>query len=187
MSIQTELSRIINAKAAIKAAIEGKGVTVPEATLLDGMAALIEGIESGTKVEIKTIVPKEDVTKSAPLMVEHGLGEVPKMVLIFGEDTPRASSYTLMFGLFFMESKFEYINSSSRNTFYNAYSYRGSSYQTGCGYSSQNSSTLANLISNEKVPISDATESYVTLCGIGNNASVNLAAGKTYRLILLGW
>lgn len=47
MSIQTELSRIINAKAAIKAAIEGKGVTVPEATLLDGMAELIESIEAG--------------------------------------------------------------------------------------------------------------------------------------------
>lgn len=47
MSIQTELSRIINAKASIKAAIEGKGVTVPEATLLDGMAALIESIEAG--------------------------------------------------------------------------------------------------------------------------------------------
>lgn len=47
MSIQTELPRIINAKAAIKAAIEGKGVTVPEATLLDGMASLIEAIEAG--------------------------------------------------------------------------------------------------------------------------------------------
>ena len=47
MSIQTELSRIINAKAAIKAAIEGKGVTVPDTTLLDGMAALIESIEAG--------------------------------------------------------------------------------------------------------------------------------------------
>lgn len=47
MSIQADLSRIINAKAAIKAAIEGKGVTVPDATLLDGMAALIESIEAG--------------------------------------------------------------------------------------------------------------------------------------------
>ena len=47
MSIQTELTRITNAKAAIKAAIEGKGVTVPDATLLDGMAALIESIEAG--------------------------------------------------------------------------------------------------------------------------------------------
>ena len=47
MRIQTELSRIINAKAAIKAAIEGKGVTVPNDTLLDGMAALLESIEAG--------------------------------------------------------------------------------------------------------------------------------------------
>ena len=47
MRIQTELSRIINAKAAIVAAIEGKGVTVPDGTLLDGMAALIESIEAG--------------------------------------------------------------------------------------------------------------------------------------------
>lgn len=47
MSIQTELTRIKNAKAAIKTAIEGKGVTVPEGTLLDGMASLIESIEAG--------------------------------------------------------------------------------------------------------------------------------------------
>ena len=47
MSIQAELTRITNAKAAIKTAIEGKGVTVPDATLLDGMAALIDGIEGG--------------------------------------------------------------------------------------------------------------------------------------------
>ena len=47
MSIQTELTRITNAKAAIKAAIEGKGVTVPGGTLLDGMASLIESIEAG--------------------------------------------------------------------------------------------------------------------------------------------
>ena len=47
MSIQTELTRLTNAKAAIKTAIEGKGVTVPDGTLLDGMAALIESIEAG--------------------------------------------------------------------------------------------------------------------------------------------
>lgn len=47
MSIQTDLTRIKNAKSAIKAAIEGKGVTVPDGTMLDGMAALIESIEAG--------------------------------------------------------------------------------------------------------------------------------------------
>lgn len=47
MSVQSEINRLQNAKAAIKAAIEGKGVTVPDATLLDGMASLIESIEAG--------------------------------------------------------------------------------------------------------------------------------------------
>ena len=62
MSIQTELSRIINAKAAIKAAIEGKGVTVPDATLLDGMAALINSIEvGGMKVEVFSITPADEM------------------------------------------------------------------------------------------------------------------------------
>lgn len=47
MSIQTDLTRLQSAKAAIKAAIEGKGVTVPDATMLDGMAPLIESIQAG--------------------------------------------------------------------------------------------------------------------------------------------
>ena len=70
MSIQTELTRITNAKAAIKTAIEGKGVAVPDATLLDGMAALIESIEAGSgmetifdkKWEYGSITPAEDIT-----------------------------------------------------------------------------------------------------------------------------
>ena len=47
MSVQSEITRLENAKTAIKAAIEGKGVTVPDATMLDGMAALIESIQAG--------------------------------------------------------------------------------------------------------------------------------------------
>lgn len=70
MSIQTELTRITNAKSAIKTAIEGKGVTVPDGTLLDGMAALIESIEAGGGADISpwkdmvtfSITPAEDLT-----------------------------------------------------------------------------------------------------------------------------
>lgn len=47
MSVASEIQRIQNAKAAIKTAIEGKGVTVPSSTLLDGYAALITSIPSG--------------------------------------------------------------------------------------------------------------------------------------------
>lgn len=84
MSIQTELTRITNAKAAIKTAIEGKGVTVPDATLLDGMASLIESIEAGGGggYEITTgrITPSET---TASLSWEHGLSTIPSLVLIY--------------------------------------------------------------------------------------------------------
>lgn len=46
MSIKTEITRLQNAKASIKTAIEGKGVTVPDGTKLDGMAALVDSISS---------------------------------------------------------------------------------------------------------------------------------------------
>lgn len=78
MSIQTDLTRIKNAKAAIKAAIEGKGVTVPDATLLDGMAALIEAIEAGggggdvdlsdmTVCRFEYVTPAENITSKLSL------------------------------------------------------------------------------------------------------------------------
>lgn len=66
MSVQSEITRLENAKSAIKAAIEGKGVTVPDATLLDGMASLIESIEAGgsggMKVEVFSITPADQMS-----------------------------------------------------------------------------------------------------------------------------
>ena len=46
MSIQTELTRITNAKTAIKTAIEGKGVTVPDGTML-GVVFVFRGTVGG--------------------------------------------------------------------------------------------------------------------------------------------
>lgn len=48
MAISDEISRLQSAKADIKTAIEGKGVTVPSSTLLDGYAALISSIPAGS-------------------------------------------------------------------------------------------------------------------------------------------
>lgn len=55
MSIASDTQRIKSAKAAIQAAIEGKGVTVPDGILLDGMAALIEAIEAGGSIGEETL------------------------------------------------------------------------------------------------------------------------------------
>jgi len=47
MSIASEITRLTNAKAAIKTAIEGKGVTVSSSTKLDGYSTLIDSIQTG--------------------------------------------------------------------------------------------------------------------------------------------
>ena len=81
MSIQTELTRITNAKAAIKAAVEGKGVTVPDGTLLDGMAALIESIEAGgtSNIVSGTFTP----TGKGKFQIEHNLGLSPNFWCVY--------------------------------------------------------------------------------------------------------
>ena len=95
MSIQSEIDRITNAKAAIKTAIEGKGVTVPDGTLLDGMASLIESIEAGGGFEsIQTVTgsftPESLTTAPTQLYpskdaftVEHNAGFVPRAAIAY--------------------------------------------------------------------------------------------------------
>ena len=108
MSIQTELSRIINAKAAIKAAIEGKGVTVPEATLLDGMAALIESIETGgggsfdlsnflqniTDVISFSFTPKRD--EDGYRILKPSTNSIPRMGFVYADDISYAYNKSIL-------------------------------------------------------------------------------------------
>ena len=99
MSVQSEITRLENAKAAIKSAIEGKGVTVPDTTLLDGMPALIESIETGADIspwrDIVTfsITPSEDLTGDTNFTsFIPGRTEIPK-IFVLGQraDTPDSS------------------------------------------------------------------------------------------------
>ena len=110
MSIQTELTRITNAKAAIKAAIEGKGVTVPESTLLDGMASLIESIEAGGGAGFATgtLTFNESQGISSNLTVTHNLGFAPEHILWFIIETEAKSSDIFYAGNY--PVSFEYIS-----------------------------------------------------------------------------
>lgn len=99
MSIQTELTRITNAKAAIKTAIEGKGVTVPDGTLLDGMSSLIDSIEAGggeVNVSTGSFTPVE-TTKT--LTIQHNLGKIPKAVFLWVTERTAwgSDSYSVLF------------------------------------------------------------------------------------------
>ena len=52
MSVQTQIDRISRAVSAALAALSEKGVTVPDGTKVDGLAALIESIEAGGAGEL---------------------------------------------------------------------------------------------------------------------------------------
>lgn len=66
MSLQSEISRIADAKTAIKTAIEGKGVAVPAYSRLDDFSAIIESIPTKDKIAHADI---PDYIKSAALAV----------------------------------------------------------------------------------------------------------------------
>lgn len=68
MSIASEISRLQTAKADLKTAIEGKGVTVPNSTKLDGYADLVDSIETGGGGNVSTVI----VTNGEPLPVISG-------------------------------------------------------------------------------------------------------------------
>lgn len=93
MSIASDVTRIESAKAAIKAAIEGKGVTVPDATLLDGMASLIESIEAGGgggfQVALGTFTPAEtkELNSIPPVSIEHNAGFTPDAFIFYKAST----------------------------------------------------------------------------------------------------
>ena len=134
MSIQTDLTRITNAKSAIKAAIEGKGVTVPDGTLLDGMASLIESIESGvsgvwcgsvTPVSITASVTVSPVVgdelynavqgnKVIGIVLETGNTEDTTNRCLGGGGITNANNREIDIGVYYYQGYSSYSNSTSK-------------------------------------------------------------------------
>ena len=113
MSIQSELTRLTNAKAAIQTAIEGKGVTVPSGTLLDGMAALIESIETGGGLTHNslyiaasgtfTVAERTEMSNDNRFILQHNAGVIPLLVSITASKVSKISDFKN--GIFFRNQK----------------------------------------------------------------------------------
>ena len=161
MSIQTELTRITNAKYAIKTAIEGKGVTVPDATLLDGMAALIEAIEaggggSGIVYTSGTLVFSSNTTCDG-YVITHGLGIIPQ-IFIISIQYSTSGDYGLMHHFA--------INEGLRNMGYSADKYCISFFNNGInGYRRQNVEPNKKYTMDENTITITGTSSGVFLSG----------------------
>ena len=183
MSIQSEIDRIAGAKTAIATAIEGKGVTVPEGTKLDGMAALVESIEAGGGVELQynrlyptatgTITPagRTEVKVNSPLVIEHNAGIIPFVVMVTSNGMDAAGDLEFIVAWRIHHPSAEYYD---RSMLYSVLSKRGSSSTTtDTKYGGVYSGNLdAWGIKN------------VVLAQSNTNFYVN--AGKTYKWIVYG-
>lgn len=176
MSIDTELARLTNAKLAIKAAIEGKGVTVPDGTLLDGMASLIEAIEAGGGIAFSQckFTPSENLTTYE---IQHNLGHIPDFVLLISDFSYTKKANRLMMSCCYTRYKYygdiEYNNITSYKTT-SSYSHSTKVYditsQTAC-------------LSSESAVIYGADENKI-IFGNSANKSIFLQSAVPYLLFV---
>ena len=78
MSIATEIARLQTAKSDLKTAIEGKGVTVPSTTTLDGYADLVDAISGGGSGDVT--VTSLDVAVNGTYTAPTGTAYSPVVV-----------------------------------------------------------------------------------------------------------
>ena len=180
MSIQTELTRITNAKAAVKAAIEGKGVTVPDGTLLDGMAPLIESIEAGGgAMYTGSITPSE--TMEAQYIVIHHLGVVPNFAAMYAldDDTSVTDRMYLKARVAFCSD----VNDKTTICGGNAYRHEGgTSYDTTSYKANQYAFTSINYGAGQIVY--GATKSEISFTPFVSSLRFYLQAGTTYNILV---
>ena len=191
MSIQTDLTRIKNAKAAIKAYIEGKGLTVPEGTLLDGMASMLESIEAGggeVNVSTGSFTPVETTEK---LTIQHNLGKIPKAVFLWVTERTAwdsdigsvmlAYGYELSAGgIPTVISTGNYSNDSNGNKFSNA------SISYGAGYGKNKTlETFIGSSSNNVIKVYGATTDSFNANLSHVNNGVGFREGWTYQWLAI--
>ena len=187
MSIQTELTRIINAKAAIKTAVEGKGVTVPDGTLLDGMAALVEAISAGGggtlgefSVYTGSFTPIEDLDEYTIELGYKGDASAPVVEqFVVMRDAIRteggfSASSSLVYAIYMTNIKSDYSGGNQVKGFC-GYKSDGSIYTTDRSY-------YANL--NWNSVASSVTPRTMTITS-GDGHNFKLTAGCTYNWLVI--
>ena len=185
MSIQTELTRITNAKSSIVAAIEGKGVTVPDGTLLDGMAALIESIEAGGAQMYETdITPAVDVLSSDSstwITISHNLGVIPRILIICRVSFIGTVNY---------EDYLSIAYKMNNTLACGAHIYHNKSTACSAEYNTSPAAVIkgtsgADISNAQHATALNVNESTLDLIGQYRYSSARLKAGSTYHVVVI--
>ena len=187
MSIASEVSRIAAAKTAIATAVAGKGVTVPSGTLLDGMAALIDGIETGggggglptgiTEIIFGSFTPASNVYSQS---ITHNFGVAPVGAMLWSESFNLAqnAATAAIHHMAFINKPY-YFKDGSGNSL-------NTSSTTVCGYTFSNAYGNRTSIINTANPTS-TTYVYPTTTNLtfsSHSAAIEFKAGYVYKYII---
>lgn len=182
MSIQSEITRLNDAKSAIKAAIEDKGVTVPDTTMLDGMASLIESIEAGggsswtdsySVFATGTFTPTENTTK---LSIDTGIpfdsagGTDYRRQILIGYCEP-STGYSGAVGLLVFLWRAIGAHVDGANVVFGALGF-------------PNGLNTAKFIKRSNLPFPNEGETIWNISGL--STSTNFRINRIYRWMLLG-
>ena len=171
MSVQTQIDRISRAVSAALAAIADKGVTVPDGSNSDSLAALIAAIEAGggggAQCSVGTITPAEDTTE---LTWNHGLSKPPMFAALWMRKGYTGNTYSNLLRIYYFT-----------HTKYYGDQGEWDAYITG---SRNITITHANSESGDDEPwiITDTTIT-AGRCKFGDNTTNNFVAGKPYNWI----
>lgn len=123
MSISTDLTRLQSAKAAMKTAMQNKGVTVPDGAKLDAFAALIDSIPAGGGAMTSgKFTPSADI--ASEYTITHNLGVVPKLFVLFVNDTSSGVTGALIYAIFYNGEKPVFGISSTNTQGYTIFQYQ---------------------------------------------------------------
>ena len=184
MSVQTQIDRISRAVSAALAAIADKGVTVPDGSNSDSLAALIESIEAGgggVQLQYNRLYPAATGTftpaertlfnTDAPLVIEHNAGIKPFVVLVTSNGMASTNDLDFIASWIIPHYNVSYYD---KNLLYSVSSRRGSS-------SSYKTTRYGEYYSGS-FPSWDMEKVAVAQGGVG----IYVNAGKTYTWTVFG-
>lgn len=194
MSVQTQITRIENAKTAIKTAIEGKGVTVQPDTKIDGMAALIDSIKAGgggevlnffggSKYYVTEVTPSSTVDNITITPDDISILDSPKFLLVTQDiPTTRNAVQTRTIAIMPSTEDISAIIAFSIGQVYlycaaSISPYSGTGY--GYGYTSKDGSYAFN--GSNGITISGGTMTIRAM-----QADIFFKSGQTYKVLLIG-
>lgn len=179
MSIQTQIDRISGAVADALAALTEKGVTVPDGTTVDGLAALIAAIESGGggKIAYGSFTLNTD-TKD--YVVTHDLGVVPTAVIYFVSNNGAITVKSAVVASF-SKNQAETVFQEALTIYYN-----GSTYRCLVPSYSYIEKTSASGIMPSYGTAMCGTNTTFEICDSGDGSGLVLGSGLTYHWFAIG-